>query len=520
MRNPLRAKAAPRAQISTSRSFAAPLRGLNARDALANMQEGYAITLDNWFCRTQYLEVRGGEANHLTGMTGVPKTLAVYNKLDGTSKMYAVTSAGVFDATTAGAVGANLAARTDGKHQYLNMGNGTSNYLIMVNGVDKPLYFDGTTWTAVDAASTPALTGLTTTLIKNVFASKGRLFFIEKNSLSFWYLAAGAIGGALTEFPLDSIAQKGGYLVAGENWTFDGGDGVDDAIALFTSEGEVIVYRGTNPSSASAWTMIGRFDLGRPLGFRSVKKFAGDLLVITENGVYPLSKALQSGVLDKRAAITNIIEKSITEDSVSYGSNFGWELTSLPSQSALILNVPVTEDGTHEQYVMNTITKSWSKFTGWNAETFCEFNNELYYAKSTKIVKAWSGISDLGALINAEAKTAFSYLKTPGLQKHFTLYRPMLNVNGAVSFLSGIDVDFKDTPIVDTTTYTTTTGAVWDTSKWDESYWAAGLEIIRRWASPKTDVGYCVAVKIKISTSTLTIQWVANDIVWQTGGIM
>jgi hypothetical protein len=498
----------------------APLRGLNARDSLANMGEGYALTLENWYPRTSYLEVRGGTANHLTGMTGVPKTLAVYNKLDGTSKMYAVTSAGIFDATTAGAVGANLLARTNGKHQYINYGNGTNNYIIMVNGVDKPAYFDGTTWTAVDNVTVPALTGLTTTSIVNVFASKGRLYFIEKNSLSFWYLAAGVVGGALTEFPLDSIAQKGGYLVAGATWTFDGGDGIDDAVVLVTSEGEIIVYRGTNPSSASAWSMVGRFDLGRPLGYRCLQKYMGDLLLITESGAFPLSQSLQSSTVNKEAAITNIIENDITQDAISYGANFGWEMTLLPSQSALILNVPITEDSSHEQYVMNTITKSWCKFTNWNAETFCEFNGDLYYATSTKIVKAWSGTSDLGSNIVATAKSSFSYFGSPGQQKHFTMFRPVLNVNGSVAFNTGLDVDFKDTAILDTANYTVTTAAVWDTAYWDLNYWSAGLEIIRRWTSPKQDIGYCGAVKIKVATNSLNIQWMSNDVVWQTGGVL
>lgn len=520
MRNPLRAKAAPRAQTAQSRSFPAPLRGLNSRDSLAAMQEGYAVQLDNWYCRTSYLEVRGGTSDHLTGMTGVPKTLAIYNKLDGTSKLYAVTSGGIFDATAAGAVGASLLARTNGKHQYINYGNGTNNYIIMVNGVDKPAYFDGSTWTAVDGITSPALTGLTTTSIINVFASKGRLFFIEKNSLSFWYLPAGVVGGALTEFPLDAVAQKGGYLVAGATWTFDGGDGVDDAVVLVTSEGEIIIYRGTNPSSGTAWAMVGRFDLGRPLGFRCLQKYEGDVLYVSDSGVYPLSKALQSSNVDKKAAITNIIENTITEASNSYGNNFGWELTLLPSESALILNVPIAEDSNHEQYVMNTITKSWSKFTGWNAETFAEFNGELYYATSTKIVKAWTGQSDGTSDIVAVGKTAFSYFQSPGLQKHFTMYRPVINVNGSLSFLTGIDVDYSETEITDLAIYTISTGSQWDVSFWDIGYWAAGLEVIRRWTSPKQDIGYCAAVKLKVSNSSYTIQWVSNDIVWQTGGIM
>jgi hypothetical protein len=520
MRNPLRTKAQPMAQTSMSASMPAPLLGLNSKDSLANMKEGYALILNNWYPKTSYLEVRGGAVNHLTGITGTPKTLAVYNRLNGTSAMYAVTSAGVFDATTAGAVGVSLAARTNGKHQWLNYGDGTNNYLMMFNGVDKPLYFEGTTWTAVDNATSPALTGLTTTKITSAFMSKGRLFFIEKDSLSFWYLAAGVVGGALTEYPLDGLMSKGGYLMAGANWTFDGGDGLDDAIVLVSSEGEVIVFKGTNPASATAWSIVGRYDLGRPLGQRCFQKFGGDLLLITESGVYPLSKSLQSTAINKEIALTNIIEESITDAGRLYGANFGWEITLYPAQSALILNIPIVEDGRHEQYVMNTITKAWCKFTDWDAETFVEFNGELYYATSTKVIKAWSGVSDLGNDIVAYGKTSFSYFRTPGVQKRFVMYRPVMNVNGSLTFLTGIDIDYKDSTISDTATYSVTTGAVWDTALWDASYWAAGLEIIRRWTSPSQDVGYCAAAKIKVNTNMLTVQWISNDIVWQTGNIM
>ena len=33
----------------------------------------------------------------------------------------------------------------------------------------------------------------------------------------------------------------------------------------------------------------------------------------------------------------------------------------------------------HEQYVMNTITKAWCRFTEWSAEDFAVFNGELYF---------------------------------------------------------------------------------------------------------------------------------------------
>lgn len=520
MRKPAVTKSGSRGgRVTVSKSFPAPLGGLNYRDSLADMKITDAISLVNWWLKTSYLEIRGGCANHVTGITGTPETLAVYNALDGTSKMFASTSAGVFDVSSAGAVGASVAARTNGRHQYLNFGDGTNNYLMMFNGVDKPLYYDGTTWTAIDGASSPALTGLTTTKIVSAFQSKNRLFFIEKDSLSFWYLSAGSAGGALTEFSLDGVAQRGGYLMAGATWTFDGGDGLDDAVVFVTSKGEVIVYRGTNPGAANTWSLVGMFKLAEPIGRRCFQKIGGDLLLITQDGVYPMSTSLPS-VDPKSVAITNKIENEIAKESRLYGANFGWELTAYPAQSALILNIPIVEGGTKEQYVVNVITKSWTKFTGWDAETFAVFNKELYFTTSTKVVKAWTGVSDYGNNIEIYAKQAFSDFGSPGTQKHFTMYKPLLNVNGSISFLTDFDVDFKDAEILDTATYATTSGALWDVSMWDESYWAAGMEIISRWTSPDEGVGVYGAAKLKISTNTLTVQWIANDVCWMNGGLL
>src|SRR6185436_9262950 len=105
----------------------------------------------------------------------------------------------------------------------------------------------------------------------NVF--KGRLFFIPKASLSFWYLPAGAAGGALAEFDLSGEAVKGGYLMAMATWTRDGGSGVDDFAVFITSEGEAIVYQGTNPNSSTTWAKVGSYTIGKPLGRRCMMQY-------------------------------------------------------------------------------------------------------------------------------------------------------------------------------------------------------------------------------------------------------
>ena len=509
-----------RGQIAMHRSVPAPVGGWNARDSLAAMKPTDAVSLENWFPRTTYCEIRGGWDDHATGMTGTGKTLMVYNAMTGTSAMFATTNSGTYNVSSAGAVGASVLARTNGKHQWTMFGDGTSNWLIAANGVDKIAYYDGTTWTAVDGATTPALTGVTTTDLIQPLVFKGRLMFIQKNSLSFWYLAAGAAGGALSEFDLSGEFRRGGFLMAIGSWSRDAGDGQDDVFVAVSSEGEVVVYQGNNPSAAASWAKIGTFFVGKPIGRRCLCQFGGDLIIITENGVFPMSAALQSVNIDYRLALSNKIENSFTDAARSFGAVFGWEATVFPAYSALIVNVPTAEDGEHEQYVMNTITKAWCKFKEWDAETFTIFNKELYFAIGTTVRKAWTGQADGVDDIIAYGKQAFNYFGSHTQQKRFVLYRPVLQSNGPLAFLTDIDVDFQEGVIQGIAIYSSFVGAQWDVSLWDDALWASGQIIQKQWTSPNCDVGYCGAGKLQIATNALSVQWVASDFVYESGGIL
>jgi hypothetical protein len=519
MREPLKQKAKPTQQISRISSIAAPVGGWNARDAIAEMKPGDAIRLLNWYVRATDLVIRGGQEDYSSGITGSTKTLAVYNGANGTNKMFAATNSGIYDTSSAGAVGASVATSTNGYWQTENFGDGTTNWLIMVNGTDKPNYYSGAAWTAVDSGTSPALTGLTTTSIIGVFSHNKRLWFLEKDSLSGWYLAAGAAGGALTKFDFSSIAKRGGYLIAGGTWSVESGDGPDDRAVFVTSEGEVIVYQGTNPSAATSWALVGVYYIGKPLGRRCLVKVGGDLIVITQRGAFPLSSTLQSAVIDRNIAVTNKIELAFQEAAILYQAVVGWEAIFYPQQSALLFNIPLIAGSSAEQYVVNISSprKPWCRFTGWNANCFALYNNELYYGVDTAVQKAWvTTMSDDGANIVADAKEAFQQFGS-GEQKRCNLYRPILQVNGSISFLTGLDVDFKDTNLAGEATYTVTSAAQWDVSKFDEGYWAADLDIVRRWRAPKENVGTWFAGKLRVSTNALEVHWLASDLMFELG---
>jgi hypothetical protein len=518
MRVALKIKAPQRQQVARFVSYPAPVGGWNARDPLANMRPEYAVKLENWFPQPSYCELRGGYKSHATGMTGVGKTLMTYNAQNGAQSMFCTTSSGTFNVTFVGAVGSSVLARTNGKHQWTMFADGTNNWLIACNGVDKPAYYDGTTWIAVDNTTTPSLSGVPSTELVQPLSFKGRLMFVRVNSASFWYLPAGAAGGTLSEFNLGGEFTRGGFLQAIGSWTLDAGDGMDDLFVAVSSEGEAVVYKGTNPANAASWAKVGKFFVGRPLGRRCLIQYGGDLVIITQNGVFPFSAAIQTASVDYKMALSFLIESAFTEAAREYGNAFGWRAITFPPQNALIVNVPIAEEGVHHQYVMNTITKAWCKFTGWDAEDFGVMGSRLFFTRGDAVYEAWTGRSDNNANIVAFGKQAFNYFGSMTQRKKFKLYRPVLTADDDLEYLTGLDVDFEDEGLVSVPSSSSSTAAKWDSAIWDQSLWAGGFKVIKQWTSPTSRVGYCAAAKVKVASKAVGVRWLANEISMEFGG--
>jgi hypothetical protein len=508
-----------------------------------------AVALDNFMPKASYVELRGGSTAHTasantdilteagldllteTGdivatedvastIVGAVKTLAPYNAPSGTNKLFAFTEAAIYDVSTSGTVGASLLARTDGKHQYLQFGDGTTNWLIACNGVDSPAYYNGTSFLAVTAVTSPALIGVTSSRLVVPMKFKGRLMFLERDSLTLWYLPAGVAGGTLLPFDVSADCKRGGFLMAGASWTRDAGEGQDDVLVLITSEGEALVYQGDNPSSSANWALVGSFYVGKPLGRRCLAQYGGDIIILTENGVFLISEALQSAVINYEQALSDKIIKAFTDAGRSYGSIFGWEATIYPAQQALIVNVPVAENGIHYQYVMNTQTKAWCRFTGWNAETFCVFNKELYFSNDGTVYKAWVGTADGTNAIPWYGKQAYSQHGVMGVKRP-SIFRPYFRANGPVNYATGIDTDFDDQSVNGgSQVLASTSQPIWGQNVWGSGVWSGGDTTIKQWGSTATYPGFWLSGKIQGQTNNTRLQWMASDMVFEPGGVL
>jgi hypothetical protein len=507
----------PRQQSAQTVTVAAPIGGWNARDALGAMDPLDAVTLTNFWPGTNSVILRNGYTKHATGLPAEVQTLMAYSS--GTSnKLFAISDGKIYDATSAGAVGAAaVSGLTNSKFQYTNITTPAASYLMAVNGADKLRTFDGTNWHTDGDGSPYDITNIDTATVSNITLFKNRIWLTTNDTLKAWYLPVNSIGGAAVALDMTSIFQLGGYIMAGMTWTLDAGYGVDDYLVFITSNGEALVWRLTDPTTPTGISQIGLYKIGAPIGRRCYTKFGGDLLVITQDGVVPMSGSLQSSRLDPRVSITNKIQYAMSAAISTYGANFGWCLLYYPKENQLLMNVPITV-GTQQQYVMNNITKSWCNFTGWYANCWELHLDDPYYGGNGYVGKAWSGNTDDTSNIEGFGLQSFQSYGT-ALQKQCKMIRYHLQSNGSPSVFGNVNVDYNLADESAQLNFSTSVYGLWDTGLWDSAIWGAGLVPLADWQGA-TNIGYTFAPLIKTATQGIQLQWVATDLVFEGGGVL
>lgn len=504
-------------QVSRTASLQAPTGGLNAKDAIANMQPSEAVELENMFPTPSSVDVRNGYESHATGLGDPVETLCFYND-GGAQELFGIAGGDIFDVTLAGAVGAAVVTGlSNSRFQHINMGTAGGFFLMLVNGLDKMQVYTGSTW-YVDGTTT-TVTGFDTADAIHINNFKNRVWFIEKDTFNAWYLPVASIGGAANALDLSGLFKLGGYLMAMCNWTIDNAAGIDDYAAFITSEGEVALYKGTDPASAATWALVGTFRMGKPIGRRCFCKAGADVLVLTTDGAFPLSKSLLTDRSQLNLAATDKISNLINADVINYQTIFGWQPIIHPTGNKLIINVPTTENTTMHQYVMNTTHGAWTKFTGWNANCFETLNDVLYYGGSGEVFKADVGSSDDGDNITWVAQQAYNYFGSKGQVKRFTMARPIFVSNGDVIPSILLNVDFERRRTTSPGSFSPAGGTEWDVGVWDVAPWESGDNIIKRWQSI-TGVGYSGSIRVVGETSDLTCQWLSTDFVYEPGGVL
>ena len=502
-------------------------------DALAALPVTDAVRLTNWFpASLGEVVTRGGSfpvAWNIGPASPAPavRSLWQYGPQLGSPDLFAVTDTGIYNISAGGdqlhAVPAANATLTNGYWNATQVVNSFGQpFLWGCNGVDQPRVYNGSAW------AVPTITGPNPLNLIFPFIFKRRLWCVEKNSMTLWYGDVDSFQGEFKPFPVGALFSQGGYLVAAADWTIDGGDGPDDYLVMISSEGEIAIYQGTDPASMTSFSLIGVFYIGAPLGRRCFTKYGGDLIILTEQGAFPLSQAMKDATVDYRMAVSSKIQPTFINNANQYRVNLGWEGTFFPNKNAFIVNVPIVAANSNTpvrsvQLVMNTLTAAWCDFEGWNANCFTLFEHELYFGvEGGAVWKAWStgATNDNNLPIIASGQTAFNYLGRSPSIKTVDLVRPLLSYDEKFDLAWGLAVDFQlPARLSGFASRDLILGeSYWDTAVWDVAAWSIELSRLKLWRAPQCRPGYAFSLALRTITDIGTVSWSGHDFLVNRGG--
>jgi len=521
-------------QVSKATTTPASVRGLNAYDSIVAMPPGFAIVLRNLYAQPYGCQVRRGFRRHVVGLNGPVETVASHN-LGTDPKLYAFVQddieAVMFDVTTPNIAGVQkLAGLSNARWQHLNFSNPAGVNLVAVNGADPMIWVKPNSTIQQIASgdgSINTIAGVDPAALIHIEAHQKRLWFVEKGTLRGWYLPPEQLYGIASPFDFSSYASRGGDLVQIITWTVDGGDGSDDHLVAITSEGQALVYRGTDPDGADTWGLVGVYYCGAPIGQRPACRSAGDVMILTVGGVVYLSDLLKNDGVNPLEGKAKYIQQLISVAASAANDLFGWQPFIFPSANMVMVNIPATET-TSFQFALNDITKAWSEFIGYQANCW-ELHKQLpFYGGFGAVYRAWEGTTDDAILVDGvvtegedirfEAQTTFDYFQSLGRQKHYKMCRPTIMSRGKFALSVAVNVDFVfDTPLAPTS-FTSNKPGKWDEDYWDQATWEGGLNTYKNWQSV---VGIGTAGSLRIlGRSGQETYWPSVDWLYEEGGVM
>lgn len=434
MRQALRQNRA-RSQVAIARPIPAPVGGWDTESSLAGMARTNAVILDNWIPRGDCIEVRRGQIEQCTGTASPVETLIAWRGAAAGDKLFAAAGANLYDVTTAGALpAASYISALSARWNYTNFANDAGRFAILANGAQAPIKYDGSTFSANAITGVSGAITLVPADLKFVMAHKARLHFAEKARLRVWFLDVNAIAGAAGLLDLGPIFTKGGVFKGLGRLTLDGGTGPDDYACYLTSEGQVAIFQGLDPSDANNWALVGVYNLAAPVGDRCLIEYGADLLVVTAAGVFAMSTILRTAVEEQGAkALSKRIGPTVATSAANYGDYFGWQPILYSGRGGLLLlNVPTAELSTSVQYVRANQGGGWCRFTGLNAFCWETANGEIYFGSTLGVYRWDVGASDNGEPIVPDVLPAFQDFGNRTAIKDFTMVRALLRAPAIV----------------------------------------------------------------------------------------
>lgn len=466
----------PAPTVARPWSFPAPVRGwIDSENPAANPGGGAAV-IENWYPLRATVRLRGG-ALRVAVVPSAVRSLIPY-RAGTTTRLFAATETAVHDITAlnpAATPTAVFSGQTSGRWSHVQFSTPGGSFIVMANGANPMRYYDGATWAAITASSTPiAITGVDTATISHLWHHGSRVWGVQRGTLNAWYLATDSIGGAATQFSLGGVFKLGGALLFGAAWSSDSGDGMDDRCAFISTEGEVAVYQGTDPSDAETWSLVGRFTMGRPIGTQPMQ-VAGDVIIATTDGLVPLSQVTTRDPAQlSLASISVNIEAAWLRASRTRDVAQPWPMATWHREGMGIVGVPHRR----QAYVVNLQTGAWALWTGLDVQCLGLHNDLVYFGDGAGRVFLMEGAgADDGQPYVARLAFQDSDLGAPGGYKEVkqarATFRALAPFAPRLSAASDYRRGFVSPP---SAAADDGDAALWDVALWDVARWDDGAD--------------------------------------------
>ncbi len=481
----------------------APVGGWNTRDPIALMPSTDAVSMTNVIPDVDGCSIRPGygQTHELVASSNQWVNALFSWKTQYGERFYAAcpTTAAdhrLYDITTSTVT--ELKAGFSGSRWQCATAGGV---LAIVNGADNPHRIRYTPGGGTQIDELP-ISAPNPEKFSRIHIFKSRSYFANGEEPAFWYSEINALGGTLTRFPIDRVAETSGNVVEIKSWTRDGGAGPDDFFVIFLDTGEILAYAGSNPGDASDWSLVGRYKLGQIL---TATQFGGKIFVVTDQDYNTLPDDLISEGIRRPTKLSGAARDAVARDAtdkyqIIFDPRWGWRVT----------NVPYGNN--REQHVLNLRSGGACRFDI-VANVWARFRGELYFGGDDATVYKIREGDDNGSAIEWSVQQAYTDFRVPGY-KSVKNYRPLWTTNGSFTWSSGLAYDYDKASFIQTHTEGES-GPVWDTSPWDTTSWGQGQGSKINWQSGAG--GGEVVSLFQNGTSTKRSTWHVTNYRVETG---
>lgn len=542
----------PQQRHHVTKTLPAPVGGMDSISPLALMPPNNAVEMDNFISSDSGLALREGwyeYACHLDNNSPI-RTIFSYDAAPANStvnplsesELFAATDHGIFFIEGGGDCAAALpkialTGNTNaGRFSTVQFATNGGNFLIACSETDGAYLYDGLTWMKMVLGGTAGpghITGVDPMLFVQVVAWKKRLIFVERASSKAWFLPVDVVGGDAKLFDFGPLLAYGGVVTALLNWTMDAGAGVDDRLVMLGSCGDLAIYEGLDPGDATQFRNVGSWYIGQmPIGRRNFTTSGGNIYVLCQYGLVPVSQVVQGGLDNILTSNTEMLkqlrlmQEQFARDFLIKIDREGWEVLDIPAKVLMLILRPKVTTTDHVSYCFQMHSLAWSRLIDIPAVTVAQRLNEVYAGtEDGDVLRIFDGHSDgkevdgTGATeIKGRITPAFNYFGNPDVIKQALMMRPTFLSSGPVAYTCYMNVDFYLRTDTVTPIPRPPLGPVWDQARWEQAFWAPDFVSSYEWRNV-SGMGYALAPTIYVSSQN-RIVLASIEYMLRPGGVL